>query len=46
MLKEFGKGTPLRLFPNSDANQLAMQNMMSPGFPVTMSFAAKGNKKR
>jgi hypothetical protein len=46
MLKEFSKGNPARLFPDSDANQLAMQNMMSPGRRVTRYFAAKGNKKR
>jgi hypothetical protein len=46
MLKEFAKGTPLRLFPDSDANQLAIHNMMSPGRRVTRSFAAKGKKKK
>jgi hypothetical protein len=45
MLKEFSKGNPVRLFPDSDANQLAMQNMMSPGCRVTKSFYAKGEKK-
>jgi hypothetical protein len=45
MLKEFSKGTPVRLFPDSDANQLAMQNMMSPGRRVARSFTAKGKKK-
>jgi hypothetical protein len=46
MLKYFAKGTPARPFPDSDANQLAMQNMMSPGRRVTRSFAAKGKTKR
>jgi hypothetical protein len=46
MLKEFAKGTPVHLFPDSDANQLAMQNMMSPGRRVTRSFADKGNRKK
>jgi hypothetical protein len=46
MLKEFAKGTPVRFFPDSDANQLAMQNMMYHGHRVTRSFAAKGKKKR
>jgi hypothetical protein len=45
ILKEFAKGTPVRLFPDSDANKLAMQNMMSPGYWVTRSFTAKGKKK-
>jgi hypothetical protein len=45
MLKEFAKGNPVRLFPDSDTNQLAMQNMMSPGRWLTRSFAAKGGKK-
>jgi hypothetical protein len=46
MLKEFAKGTPARIFTDSDANQLAMQNMVSPDRRVTSSFAAKGKKKR
>jgi hypothetical protein len=46
ILKEFAKGTPVRLFPDSDANQLAMQNIMYPARWVTRSFAAKGKKKR
>jgi hypothetical protein len=46
MLKEFAKGTPVHIFPDSDTNQLAMQNMMSPGLQVTRSFAAKGKKKK
>jgi hypothetical protein len=46
MLNEFYTGTPVCLFPDSDANQLAMQNMMSPGRRVTRSFTAKGKKKR
>jgi hypothetical protein len=45
ILKESAKGTPVPLFPDSDANQLAMQNMMSPGRRVTRSFVAKGHKK-
>jgi hypothetical protein len=31
ILKEFAKGTPVPLLPDSAANQLAMKNMMSPG---------------
>jgi hypothetical protein len=46
ILKEFAKGTPSRFLPESDANKVAMQNMMSPGRRVTRSFAAKGKKKR
>jgi hypothetical protein len=45
ILKEFAKGTPVPILPDSDANQLAMQNMMSPGHRVTKSFVAKGKKK-
>jgi hypothetical protein len=45
MLNDFSTGTPVCLFPDSDANQLAMQNMMSPGRRVTRSFTAKGQKK-
>jgi hypothetical protein len=46
ILKEFAKGTPVPLLPDSDANQLAMQNVMSSGRRVTRSFVAKGKKKR
>jgi hypothetical protein len=46
MLKEFVKVTPVHFFPDSDANQLAMPNMMSPGRRVTRSLAAKGKKKK
>jgi hypothetical protein len=46
ILKEFAKGTPARLLPDSDANQLTMQNMMSHDRWVTRSFAVKGKKKR
>jgi hypothetical protein len=45
ILKDFAKGTPVPLLPGSDANQLAMQNMMSPGRQVTRGFVAKGEKK-
>jgi hypothetical protein len=45
ILKEFAKETPAPLLPDSDATQLAMQNMMSPGRRVTRSFVAKGKKK-
>jgi hypothetical protein len=46
ILKEFAKGTPVPLLPDSDANKLAMQNMMSPGRRVTRAFVAKRKKKR
>jgi hypothetical protein len=46
ILKDFAKGTPVPLLPESDANQLAMQNMMYPGLGVTRSFVAKGKKKK
>jgi hypothetical protein len=46
ILKEFTKGTPSPLLPDSDANIVAMQNMMSPGRWVTRSFVAKRKKKR
>jgi hypothetical protein len=46
ILKEFFKGTPVPLLPDSDSNHLVMQNMMSPGPWVTRSFVAKGKKKR
>jgi hypothetical protein len=46
ILKEFAKGTPVPLLPDSAANQLAMQNMMSPGRRVTRAFVAKGKKKK
>jgi hypothetical protein len=46
ILKECAKGTPVPLLPDSDANQLTMQNIMSPGRRVTWSFVAKGKKKR
>jgi hypothetical protein len=46
ILKEFAKGTPVPLLPGSDANQLAMQNMMSPDCRVARAFVTKGKKKR
>jgi hypothetical protein len=46
IIKEFTKGTPACLFPDSDVNQLAMQNMMSPDRRVTRSFATKGKEKK
>jgi hypothetical protein len=46
ILKEFAKGTPLPLFHDSAANQLAMKNMMSPGRIVTRDLVVKGMKKR
>jgi hypothetical protein len=45
ILKEFAKGTPVPLLPDSAANQLAMKNMMSPGCRVTRAFVAVGKKK-
>jgi hypothetical protein len=45
-MKEFAKGNPVPLLPESDANLLAMQNMMSPGRRVTRYFVAKGKKKK
>jgi hypothetical protein len=45
ILKEFAKGTPVPLLPDSAANQLAMKNMMSPGRRVTRAFVARGSKK-
>jgi hypothetical protein len=45
ILKEFFEGTPVPLLPDSDANQLAMQNMMSPGRRVSRDSVAKGKKK-
>jgi hypothetical protein len=44
ILKEFAKGSPVTLLPDSAANQLAMKNMMSPGRKVTRAFSVKEKK--
>jgi hypothetical protein len=46
ILKEFANGSPVPLLPDSDANQLSMQDMMSPGRRVTRAFFAIGKKKK
>jgi phage anti-repressor protein len=46
ILKEFTKGTPGTLLPDSAANQLAMNNMMSPGRRVARYFVAKEKKNK
>jgi hypothetical protein len=46
ILKEFTKGLPIPLLTDSAANQLAMNNMMSPGHRVTYAFVAEGKKKK
>jgi hypothetical protein len=45
ILKEFTKGTPIPRLQDSSANQLAMNNMMSPGRRVTSALVVKGTKK-
>jgi hypothetical protein len=45
ILKDFAKGTPVPLLPDSAENQLAMKNMMYPGRRVTRDFVTKGKKK-
>jgi hypothetical protein len=46
ILKEFAKGTPVHLLPDSDANKLAINNMMSPGRRAARAFVTKGKKER